>query len=88
VGLSSWRVCATQSLKPKEQQVMSEATSMLTTADVAIRLKVSDDTALRIMQTTPGVLRLGSEEKGLYRMPESVFKAFVERKSNGKGGRR
>ncbi len=36
---------------------MPEATGMLTTATPAERLSGSGDTALRILQTTPGVLQ-------------------------------
>jgi len=62
---------------------------MLTTADVAARLNISDDTALRIMKSTPGVLRLGAGSRTLYRMPEPTFNALVARKSSTvtKGGR-
>jgi hypothetical protein len=61
--------------------------TMLTTADIAARLNVSEDTALRIMKSTPGVLRLGTGSKTLYRMPEPTFNALVARKSSIKGGR-
>ena len=65
----------------------SAAEIMLTTADVAVRLNVSDDTALRIMKSTPGVLRLGTGSRTLYRMPQATFNALVARKSSTKGGR-
>jgi hypothetical protein len=64
--------------------------TMLTTADIAARLNISDDTALRIMKSTPGVLRLGTGSRTLYRMPEPTFNALVARKSSPKsvkGGR-
>jgi len=61
--------------------------TMLTTADIAARLNISDDTALRIMKSTPGVLRLGTGSRWLYRMPEPTFNALVARKSSTKGGR-
>jgi len=66
-----------------EQQL----TNMLTTAEVAARLNVSNDTALRIMKSTPGVLRLGTGSRTLYRMPEPTFNSLVARKSSTKGGR-
>jgi hypothetical protein len=65
---------------------MSEANEMLTTQDLASRLRVSEDTALRLMQRTPGVLRLGSGARTLYRMPEKVFDVLVVKAS--KGGRK
>lgn len=65
---------------------MSEAQEMLTTKDLASRLRVSEDTALRLMQTTPGVVRLGSGARSLYRMPERVFDVLIIRAS--KGGRK
>jgi hypothetical protein len=66
---------------------MQEAQQMLTTSDVATRLNVSDDTALRIMKSTPGVLRLGTGSRTLYRMPEPTFNSLIARKSFTKGGR-
>ena len=68
---------------------MQETQQMLTTSDVAVRLNVSPDTALRIMKSTPGVLRLGTGSRTLYRMPEPTFNALVARKSSAvkKGGR-
>ena len=68
---------------------VSVAETMLTTADVAVRLNVSNDTALRIMKSTPGVLRLGAGSRTLYRMPQATFNALVARKSSlvKKGGR-
>ena len=60
---------------------VSVAETMLTTADVAVRLNVSNDTALRIMKTMPGVLRLGAGSRTLYRMPQATFDALVARKS-------
>jgi hypothetical protein len=54
---------------------------MLTTADLALRLAVSERTALRIMRETAGVLHLGTGSRAFYRMPETVFNAFVNRKS-------
>jgi hypothetical protein len=65
---------------------MQEQT-MLTTADIAARLNISSDTALRIMKSTPGVLRLGNGSRTLFRMPEATFNALVARKSSAKGGR-
>lgn len=65
---------------------MSEAQEMFTTKDLALRLRVSEDTALRLMQKTPGVVRLGSGARNLYRMPERVFDALIVRVS--KGGRK
>jgi hypothetical protein len=68
---------------------MQETQQMLTTSDVAARLNVSNDTALRIMKTTPGVLRLGTGSRTLYRMPQATFNALVARKSShaARGGR-
>ncbi len=67
-----------------------ESAGMLNTADLAARLNVSADTALRVMQTTPGVLHLGSGTRKLYRMPAPVYEAFVNRKAAkaGKAGRK
>jgi hypothetical protein len=61
---------------------VSVAETMLTTADIAVRLNVSNDTALRIMKSTPGVLRLGAGSRTLYRMPHAAFNALVARKSS------
>jgi hypothetical protein len=60
--------------------------TMLTTADIAVRLNISDDSALRIMKSTPGVLKLGCGSRTMYRMPEPTFNAFVARKSDTKKG--
>jgi|HubBroStandDraft_5_1064220.scaffolds.fasta_scaffold27316_7 hypothetical protein len=65
---------------------MPETQDMLTTKDLASRLRVSEDTALRLMQKTPGVVRLGSGSRSLYRMPEKVFDVLVMKAS--KGGRK
>jgi hypothetical protein len=66
---------------------MQETQQMLTTSDVAVRLNVSTDTALRLMKQTPGVLRLGTGSRTLYRMAQATFNALVARKSSTKGGR-
>lgn len=47
---------------------MSEATGMLTTAEVAARLSVSEDTVLRIFMREPGVLRIKNGARTLYRV--------------------
>jgi hypothetical protein len=60
---------------------MSETQEMLTTKDLALRLRVSEDTALRLMQKTAGVVRFGSGARNLYRMPERVFDALMVRAS-------
>jgi hypothetical protein len=65
---------------------MSEATGMLTTAEVAARLSVSEDTVLRIFMREPGVLRIKNGARTLYRVTEQWFSAFITRKS--KGGRK
>jgi hypothetical protein len=62
---------------------MSEVNEMLTTQDLASRLRVSEDTALRLMRRTPGVLRLGSGARTLYRMPDKVFDVLVVKASKG-----
>jgi hypothetical protein len=54
---------------------------VLTTAEVAACLAVSEDAALRIMKTTPGVLRLGHTENKHKRryfavsVPERIVRA-------------
>jgi hypothetical protein len=62
---------------------MSETPEMLTTQDLASRLRVSEDTALRLMQKTPGVVRLVTGARTLYRMPEKVFEVLVAKASKG-----
>ena len=53
---------------------MQEAQQILTTAEVATRLKVSDATALRNMKSTPGVLRLGAGSRTRPMMKEQDWK--------------
>ena len=64
--------------------------SMLTTRDVASRLNVSADTALRVMRSEPGVVCLGSGARRMYRMPLNVFEGFIHRKAakDGKAGKK
>jgi hypothetical protein len=66
-----------------EQQLAN----MLTTAEVAARLNVSEDTSLRLMKSTPGVLKLTTGSRTLYRMPLTVLTALVARNSATKKGR-
>jgi hypothetical protein len=61
--------------------------TMLTTAEVAVRLNVSSDTSLRLMRSTQGVLRLTTGTRTLYRMPLTVLTALVARASAKKKGR-
>ena len=61
--------------------------TMMTTAEVAVRLNVSSDTSLRLMRSTPGVLKLTTGTRTLYRMPLTVLTALVARASAKKKGR-
>lgn len=72
-----------------EQHNTPTTTQMLTTADLAARLSISEDSALRIMRSTLGVLHLGEGSRKFYRMPVNIFEAFINRKSAkaGKAGR-
>jgi hypothetical protein len=72
----------------KTPQHHNSTEKMLSTADLATRLNVSTDTALRIMRATQGVLRFGTGSRSIYRMPEPTFNAFVARTSVNKAGRR
>jgi len=56
-----------------------ESAGMLNTADLAARLSVSADTALRFMRSTPGVLHLGEGARKMYRMPETIYTALINR---------
>jgi len=60
---------------------MSEEQPMMTTAELSNRLAVSEDTALRIMRKTPGVLRLSTGARTLYRMPQKVYETLLTRAS-------
>jgi hypothetical protein len=60
--------------------------TMLTTAEVAVRLNVSSDTSLRLMRSTQGVLKLTTGTRTLYRMPLTVLTALVARASAKKKG--
>jgi hypothetical protein len=62
---------------------------MLTTAQVAARLNVSEDTALRIIRSLPGVFQVNLNEgsRTLYRTPETVLEAYIARKSAAKNRR-
>jgi hypothetical protein len=61
--------------------------TMLTTAEVAVRLNVSSDTSLRLMRSTQGVLKLTTGTRTLYRMPLTVLTALVARASATKKAR-
>jgi hypothetical protein len=60
---------------------MPQVPSMLTTKDVADRLNVSEDTALRILAREPGVLRIKNRSRTIYRVTEQWFTTFIARKS-------
>ena len=59
---------------------LSKSPRMYTTGELAKILNVSEDSALRLMQSMPGALRLGTGNRMLFRMPEPV-NAVIERAS-------
>jgi hypothetical protein len=72
---------------------MQEASTMLTTSEVAAELCIGREAARKLMQNTRGVITLpplnGKGKKETRRMPRQVFEALlVQRSKPQQGGRK